>query len=712
MNTVGGNGPANSLSRAYRYCLRAYPAWYRLAFGDDLVAVLEESHAGERRPSARECASLVVAGLRRRAAAARLDKAGAVYAFAVTLECVAALALFATGINLAIELWSSPPYPLWQLQNLAFRIGSYQHHPLDLVAYLLLLVLLAVLLGLAATQAWERVGTPELDADLPDDREPGSVVMERWSALDAGVLIAQPVIAFMSALALSVRVDNVPPFVGALSKDQGRGSTALLVVGLATGCVLTGLMWRRMRLGAAPMSRATVVALSLAVVPWIAFVVAGGQFGGAGSSLAWAPVILYGPTAPGGSDLGTGFTTVRLAATGQTDPLSVACSDPAHCLAFGVPWDVSGAASYGAIYSTSDGQWHVAPFRITRAESLTAPFGQNALTCPGSRTCYVLSTNASQLAGLAKSTDGGLHWQPIALPFKQPEPLNSYSIPGLQAACMSENACVFAVPQGFAVTLDGGSSWVNTTLYSSLPVPGGLAAQGVLNSYLAGVACPSARACFVTVEVLKRSRGYESSTTWLFSTRDAGRTWTRGPIGPLTVRATGLSLPMFTPGSFACADVLHCVLVVPADSRGPARVLETADGGATFAVASAPTAWGHDQIGVTCVGGLHCWALPASEGQQEIWRSVDDGRHWSEASPLPDGIAFGAALFRYGDPTPESGIFACPSAERCVAIGYRPNLGALQPNVFVSTSDGGRNWVVESVPALAPPYRPRAPIVD
>jgi hypothetical protein len=181
---------------------------------------------------------------------------------------------------------------------------------------------------------------------------------------------------------------------------------------------------------------------------------------------------------------------------------------------------------------------------------------------------------------------------------------------------MSENACVFAVPQGFAVTLDGGSSWVNTTLYSSLPVPGGLAAQGVLNSYLAGVTCPSARACFVTVEVLKRSRGYESSTTWLFSTRDAGRTWTRGPIGPLTVRATGLSLPMFTPGSFACADVLHCVLVVPADSRGPARVLETADGGATFAVASAPTAWGHDQIGVTCVGGLHCWALPASEGQQ------------------------------------------------------------------------------------------------
>ena len=40
MTTVGPEDPASSLSRAYRYCLKAYPAWYRLAFGDDLVAVL------------------------------------------------------------------------------------------------------------------------------------------------------------------------------------------------------------------------------------------------------------------------------------------------------------------------------------------------------------------------------------------------------------------------------------------------------------------------------------------------------------------------------------------------------------------------------------------------------------------------------------------------------------------------------------------------
>jgi len=712
MKTLGRKESANSLSRTYRCCLRAYPSWYRVAFGEDLVTVLEESHAGERRPSARECASLVVAGLRRRVAAARSDKAGAVYAFALTLECAATLTLFATGINLAIELWSSPPYPLPELQNLAFRIGGYQHHLLDLAAYLMLLGLLASLLGLAATGAWGRVGTPESVAVTPDDQDLRSVVGERWSALDAGVLFAQPVIGFMCALALSVRVDNVPPIVGTLSRYDGDVSTALLVIGFVTGCVLTGLLWRRMRVGATPMSRAAVVAMSLLALPWIAFFVAGGQFGAPASNLAWAPVILYGPTTPGGSDLGTGFTTVRLAATGQTTPLSIACSNSGHCLALGVPWDIPTATSYGAIYSTSSGPWHVAPFRITRAQSLTVPFAQNRLVCPGPRTCYELSTNAAELPELASSTDGGLHWQAVDLPFKQIQPPNAYSVIGLQAACMTEKACVFAVPQGFAVTLDGGSSWVHTTPYSSLPAPGGLRAQGELNSYLDGVACPSARVCFVAVVIVERSRGYASSVTWLFSTRDAGRTWTRRPIGPLTVRATDLSLPTSTAGSFACADVMHCVLVVPADSHAPARVLATTDGGATFAVASAPTAWGDDQISVICVARPVCWALPASEGQHEIWRSTDAGLRWSGAAPLPDGIAFGAPITRYGGAAPESGMVACASAERCSALGYRPNLGAVQPNVFVSTSDGGRTWDVESIPALPKPYRPNPPVVD
>ena len=118
----------------------------------------------------------------------RSDKTGAVYAFALTLECAATITLTATGINLTIELWSSPPYQVSELQNLAFRIGSYQHHLLDLAAYLVLLGLLASLLGLAATRAWGRVGTPESDAVNSDDQDLRSAVGERWSTLDAGVL--------------------------------------------------------------------------------------------------------------------------------------------------------------------------------------------------------------------------------------------------------------------------------------------------------------------------------------------------------------------------------------------------------------------------------------------------------------------------------------------------------------------------------------------
>jgi hypothetical protein len=73
------------------------------------------------------------------------------------------------------------------------------------------------------------VGTPESDAVNSDDQDLRSAVGERWSTLDAGVLFAQPVIGFMCALALSVRVDNVPPIVGTLSRYDGDVSTALLM---------------------------------------------------------------------------------------------------------------------------------------------------------------------------------------------------------------------------------------------------------------------------------------------------------------------------------------------------------------------------------------------------------------------------------------------------------------------------------------------------
>jgi hypothetical protein len=115
---------------------------------------------------------------------------------------------------------------------------------------------------------------------------------------------------------------------------------------------------------------------------------------------------------------------------------------------------------------------------------------------------------------------------------------------------------------------------------------------------------------------------------------------------------------------------------------------------------------------VTCVARLVCWALPLSEGQREIWRSADGGRHWAEASPLPRGVEFGAAPFRYGGAPPEPGIVACPSAEQCVAIGHRLSLGALQPNVFVSTTDGGADLGCQEHSRTIAAVPPRPPIVD
>jgi len=80
------------------------------------------------------------------------------------------------------------------------------------------------------------------------------------------------------------------------------------------------------------------------------------------------------------------------------------------------------------------------------------------------------------------------------------------------------------------VTLDGGSSWVNTTLYSSLPVPGGLAAQGVLNSYLAGVTCPSARACFCDGRGPEEVAGVRVLHDMAVLDSRCGRTWTEARL--------------------------------------------------------------------------------------------------------------------------------------------------------------------------------------
>jgi hypothetical protein len=54
--------------RVYRLALRAYPASYRRERGEEILATLDEVHAGRRRPSPRQVASLTMSGVRERGA--------------------------------------------------------------------------------------------------------------------------------------------------------------------------------------------------------------------------------------------------------------------------------------------------------------------------------------------------------------------------------------------------------------------------------------------------------------------------------------------------------------------------------------------------------------------------------------------------------------------------------------------------------------------
>jgi len=736
VNTVSQDRPEPSLARAYRWCLKAYPASYRATFGEDIMFALEDSHRGERRPSLRECASLVAAGYRRRLAGARSDKLGAIYAIVLTFESALAVALVAAALTLTADFWSSPaPVGFTRFHSLTFEIGGYAHDAVTLVAYFMALGALAASLGIAAVRAWGRVG-----AVLPQDGStPG---MAHWSAFDAAVLMAQPIVLFAAALCLAVKLDSGTSGYGAVSEDQGRLSTVLLAGGFLAGWVVIGVMWRRMHDSAPAIRKAGVMALVVAAVPFLAFGVAGGRFGGPGSVTpveAWAPMIPQATQNPAGSDLATGFTEMRLTATGAVAPFALMCLDPAHCLALGLQYS-DPPAKYGALLSTSGEHVSVSPFRATAGtppappgstssvicesqSCLFVPAGLAELTCPSAQSCYAMAGSSPNTESFVRSTDGGTSWQQIHVPTNM---VRAGVAPDTSArvACMSALDCVFAGAEGLAVSDDGGRSWSSVDLYSSLPTPSGLQQPVTREIFLGGLACPTSRACLAAVEVEGVSRGQLALTTWLLSTRDGGHTWARREVAPLTVGAEVVANNgVVGAQSFDCSTALHCLLVAVPPSPRPAasvKVFVTSNGGATFSVAAAPPAWnlGPDSdlggAAVMCEHNLTCWAILPGRGVRNLWRSSDGGLSWSQSSPLPEGIAFGVeSIHAFGNGGSVSGAtISCPTSQACVAVGYRINdEQAAQPNVIVSTLDGGRTWQLASIPDLPAQYRPRPPRV-
>ena len=148
--------------RLYRVALRAYPADYRRARGDEILATLEEVH-GDARPSAGEVGALVLAGLAERdradAAVAGSWWRGGLAALVLPLACVnAAIAL--TGLGVALDRGTGRWWPAFALVACALAAAAAARLPRALPA--LGLANLAFVLADAVAMAGKGTAVPHI----------------------------------------------------------------------------------------------------------------------------------------------------------------------------------------------------------------------------------------------------------------------------------------------------------------------------------------------------------------------------------------------------------------------------------------------------------------------------------------------------------------------------------------------------------------------
>ena len=235
--------------------------------------MIAAAHAGERRASLRECTSLVWAGLRRRATAIRTDLLGASVAMLISSESLFALYLGALGIESAVEapLLAPGHYPFYGTGS--WRVVRHDH-VLSLVAYVTILLAVAVVLGVGAARAWNRLGDN---------------LSSRWRSVDSAVTWSQPVVGVMVAIAVATLLDvhnPSPPPV-----DVWR-SVIVYAVGIALGSVAVLHARRRTPGSPAAIARGVIGAVLLVTAGCSAFAVARVRFGGTvfSSSSATSPV--------------------------------------------------------------------------------------------------------------------------------------------------------------------------------------------------------------------------------------------------------------------------------------------------------------------------------------------------------------------------------------------------------------------------------------
>jgi hypothetical protein len=218
-----------------------------------------------------------------------------------------------------------------------------------------------------------------------------------------------------------------------------------------------------------------------------------------------------------------------------------------------------------------------------------------------------------------------------------------------------------------AESTDGGRQWTDRTPAGWATVPW----------WAVSIDCVSATTCWMAGPT-----GFSQDPS-VEETTDGGATWTVFTNLP-AVPATALGT--YELSGISCVSADSCVAVGGLNGgSGPARVIVTTDGGATWSLSASPALAGIQQlIGVSCLpaagGGTTCYAggiaFPSGFSQAESVLAVshDDGATWAQVAGYADNGWFASV--------------SCATTANCWAAG------AGSTDALAGTSDGGSTWSV------------------
>jgi photosystem II stability/assembly factor-like uncharacterized protein len=216
-----------------------------------------------------------------------------------------------------------------------------------------------------------------------------------------------------------------------------------------------------------------------------------------------------------------------------------------------------------------------------------------------------------------------------------------------------------------AETTDGGRHWTDKT-------PAGWANAPW---WAFAIHCVSATICWMVGPT-----GFSQNPS-VEKTSDGGATWTLFTNLP-TVPATPIGT--YELDGISCVSADSCVAVGGLNGgAGPARVISTTDGGATWSLSASSGLAGIQQLnGVSCLpdagGNTTCYAggiaYPSGFSQAESVALVshDDGATWAQVGGFNDNGWLSS--------------ISCASTQNCWAGG------AGSSDALVGTSDGGASW--------------------